>query len=208
MNIVKKIFNKIIESIINWSNFLWKRRLRIFFVLILPFFFYTFFYFSFIVDQEGVCKITMPAREYQKDLENCSVAMNKELAKSQEDFLSRFFFGITERLKYDLVIRNNIQTENGTSSLMIIRGENSVVKEKLALNEYYTIANNLNRFEVIDKLANYAPELEVWSGTKISGGWEIKYHFDLFSKVILIVIILIGWFQFVQIVDYIFFKRF
>ena len=192
----------IIKVIIFLCNPLIERRKKIFFVIILP----IIGNYLLVTNLElGICSFKMPVASNQDALKKCAEASAKV------DPLSRISPSLAELLRYDFSLKNNFyvtdnQTRVTTSSLMIIKNEETGKEKRLSVDEsYYLVAGNLNHSEAVDKLRSYAPSLELSgsSGTiSIFGGWKLKYQPDTLSTIIQFFFTLVAWFQLVEIFNF------
>lgn len=187
VKIISILYNSIIK----------KRWLKILFVIILPFIINLFLVTYF---ERGICSFELPIASHQDKLIVCSKAL------SGVDLLSRINPDLASLLRYDFSIKNNWRavdnSENPSTSTL-----NFLVKDEITGNEKiipagksYIIEGSLSYSEVIDRLRNYTPIVELpKSGGMNEGGWELNYKPDIFSATIQFFIILIAWFQLMEI---------
>jgi hypothetical protein len=203
LRIILKSIRKIAKALISSCNFLWGRKLKIFFVIILPII-GNYFLVTYI--ERGVCRFELPVASHQDDLITCGKATDGV------DPLSRISPDLASLLRYDLSIKNNWRAVNNPENtstatlIFLIKDEKTGEEERLPAGESDTIGKNLSHFEVVDRLKNYAPVVEFpASGGMNAGGWELSYQPDILSAIIQLIITLVAWFQLVEI--YMFLKK-
>ena len=200
---ILKGIRKIIKATISLCNLLIERRLQIFFVIILPI---IANYFLVTHLERGICAFELPVSSHQDDLITCGKAL------SDTDPLSRINPDLANLLRYDFSIKNNWYAVNepGNTSysnpVILIKDEEMGKERRVPTGGSDTIEKNLSHSEVVDKLKNYAPVLEIPAKTSgIMGGWELSYQPDILSVIIQFIVTLVAWFQLVKI--YMFLKK-
>lgn len=182
--------------------------LKIFLVLIIPL--VVNIILLNIVEQK-ILTISLPPNFDIQELARFS----KQMSQDPQDTLSKINPDLFELLRYNFYLVNNVRLIHNQTLLeatsTLIYHDDSEIGQKLTPGNIGVIAKNLSYDEAIEKLMNFSPVLEKsegFGGTfTLSGGWRLIIRPTIGSAAAQYLVLLIIWFQIIQILQFIFYKK-